>query len=390
MPDQHAVLSASGAHRWLECTPSARLEELFKPTTSDYAEEGTVAHKVAEIAALYQTEQITQEQYNERLAVIKESKWCTGDMIDECWAYADLIREKWKRLKEETGDATVLIEARIDFGKWVPGGFGTADCLILADGKMEVVDFKYGKGKRVDAFRNPQMRMYTLGAYNTHGLVYDVEHITMTIFQPRISNGVTSDEITIKELLDWGENYVKPRAKLAYAGKGEFHPSAETCKFCRARSTCRARAEENMKAFDEGPDVFLLSIEEAGKILEKAGDIESWLGDLKKYVESSLLDGVKVPGWKLVEGRSVRKYADVGAVAQAMINAGYDPALLYKPQELITLTQLEKDFGKKNVAEILGDLIVKPAGAPTLAPESDRRPEYTPTDEVLKKFDEGE
>lgn len=388
MPEEHAILSASGAHRWLECTQSARLELLFKPTTSSYAEEGTVAHKIAEIAALYQTEQIDATEYNERLAALKSNKWCTADMLEDCWAYADMIREKWKALKEKTGDATVLIEARINFDEWVPDGFGTADCLILADGFMEVIDFKYGKGKRVDAYKNPQMRLYTLGAYHTHGLVYDVDKITMTIFQPRISNGVTSDEITIKELLDWGENYVKPRAKLAYEGKGEFKPSAETCKFCRARSTCKARAEENMKAFDEGPDVFLLTIEEAARILDKAGDIETWLNDLKAYVQESLMEGVKVPGWKLVEGRSVRKYVDVNAVAQAMINAGYDEALLYKPRELINLTQMEKDFGKKAVAEVLGPLIVKPAGAPTLAPESDRRPEYTPEEAIIKKFEE--
>lgn len=388
MPEQHAILSASGAHRWLACPPSARLEELFKPEQSDYAEEGTVAHSVAEIAAKYRTGQITMERYNERLAVLKENKWCSTEMIDYAWEYAEFVRSKWLKLKEETGDATVLIEARINFGKWAPGGFGTADCLILADGKMEVVDYKYGKGKRVDAYQNPQMRMYTLGAYNSHGMVYEVEHITMTIFQPRIPNGITSDEITIEKLLDWAENYVKPRANLAYNGKGDFCPSTEACRFCRARSACRARAEENMKAFDESPDVFMLSIEEAGKILEKAGDIEAWLGDLKKYVESSLLNGVKVPGWKLVEGRSVRKYADVAAVAQAMIEAGYDPALLYKPRELITLTQMEKDFGKQNVADALGKLIVKTPGSPTLAPESDKRPEYTTKEAIIKQFEE--
>lgn len=388
MPEQHAILNASGAHRWLECTPSARLEMLFKPTTSSYAEEGTLAHKIAEIAALYRTDQITGTEYNERLSKLKDNKWCTADMIEDCWAYADMIHEKWKALKEKTGEASVLIEARINFDEWVPGGFGTADCLILADGFMEVVDFKYGKGKRVDAYKNPQMRMYTLGAYHTHGLVYDVDRITMTIFQPRISNGITSDNITIKELLDWGERYVKPRAKLAFEGKGEFKPSAETCKFCRARSTCKARAEENMKAFDDGADVFLMTIEEAAQVLEKAGDIEAWLNDLKAYVEGALLEGVKVPGWKLVEGRSVRKYADVNAVAQAMINAGYDEALLYKPRELINLTQMEKDFGKKTVAEVLGNLIIKPAGSPTLAPESDRRPEYNMEEAIIKKFEE--
>lgn len=388
MPERHALLSPSRAHRWLECTPSVRLEEMFPDKTSEYAEEGTVAHRVAEIAALSATEQISEHGYNDLLSMLKKNKWYTPDMLDDCMAYAELIRDKWLTLKEKTGDATVMIEAEIGFEKWVPEGFGTADCLILADGFMEVVDFKYGKGKRVDAFENPQMRIYTLGAYETYGLVYDVEHITMTIFQPRISNGVTSDEISIDELLTWGETYVKPRAKLAFEGKGDFKPSAETCKFCKAKASCKARAEENLKAFDEGPDVFLLSPEEAGKLLERASDIEAWLKDLENYVQSSLLSGAKIPGWKIVEGRSNRAFSDPDKVVETLLERGIPEACIYKPRELITLTQMEKDFGKKAVAEMLGGLIVKPAGAPKLAPESDKRPEYTPTDEIIKKFEE--
>ena len=390
MPDKHAVLSASGAHRWLECTPSARLEASLPSQTSAYAEEGTLAHKLAEAAALYATGQSGEAEYNEQLAEIKKNEYCTADMLEYCWDYAELIKSKRRALEEKTGDATVLIEAQISFGNWVPAGFGTADCLILADGYMEVIDFKYGKGKRVDAFQNPQMRMYTLGAYQTYGLVYDVEHITMTIFQPRISNGVTSDEITIKEILDWGENYVRPRAALAYDGKGDFSPSAETCKFCKAKAICKARAEENLKAFDDAPDVFLLTPEEAGRILEKASDIEAWLKDLENYVQSSIMAGAKIAGWKIVEGRSNRTFSDAGKVAEKLIENGISEALIYKPRELITLTQMEKDFGKKAVAEMLGDLIVKPAGAPKLAPESDKRPEYSSKEEILKKFDEGE
>lgn len=388
MPEAHALLSASGAHRWLACTPSARLEEFFEAKTSTYAEEGTAAHALAELVALYWTQQITEDEYEARLTELQKNKWYTEDMLEDCIAYAKLICDKWNALKEKTGDAVVLLEAQIKYDKWAPGGFGTADCLILADGYLEVIDFKYGKGKRVDAFENPQMRMYTLGAYNTYGLVYDVEHITMTIFQPRLSGGLSSDEITIDEILEWGETYVKPRAELAFAGKGEFNPSNETCKFCRAKETCRARTEENLKQFDEAPDVFLLTVEEAGQLLEKAADIESWLSDLKNFVQSSLLEGATVPGWKIVEGRSNRRYSDEAAVAQAMIAAGYAEAALYKPKELITLTQMEKDFGKKNVAKVLGELIIKPTGKPTLAPESDKRPEFKPEEQILKAFDE--
>ena len=389
MPEAHALLSASGAHRWLACTPSARLEEMLEATTSEYAEEGTVAHSLAETVALYWTDQIEEPEYLERLEVIKKNKWYTEDMLEDCVAYAKLICEKWNALKEKTGDAVVLLEAQIKYDRWAPGGFGTADCLILADKYLEVIDFKYGKGKRVDAFENPQMRMYTLGAYNTYGLVYDVEHITMTIFQPRISNGLSSDEITIDGILSWGDEYVKPRALLAFEGKGEFAPSSETCKFCRAKATCRARADANLKLFDDASDVFLLTIEEAGQLLERASDIESWLKDLEAYVKDSLLEGTSVPGWKLVEGRSNRRFSDPAAVANAMIAAGYSEDKLYKPKELIPLTQMEKDFGKKNVADAIGALIIKPAGKPTIAPESDKRPEYRPKDQIIKAFDEG-
>lgn len=388
MSKQHAILSASGAHRWLECTPSARLEMKFPNKTSEYAEEGTVAHELAEISALHATNQITSEEYNERFFEIKKSKWYTEEMLECCGDYAKLIREKWTDLRRKTGNAVALIEAKINFDKWVPMGFGTADCIILSDGYMEVVDFKYGRGKRVDAFQNPQMRLYTLGAYNTFGLVYDVEHITMTIFQPRISNGVTSDEITIDGLLDWAESYVAPRAKLAYAGKGNFSPSEETCKFCKAKATCKARAEKNLELYDDGFDARLLTVQEAGELLAKAADIEAWLSDLKAYVESELLADVEVPGWKLVAGRSVRRFSDEKAVAEAMLAAGYDPAVLYKPPELITISQMEKDFGKKAVEKTIGHLIVKPAGKPTLAPESDRRPAIVREEEIRKQFDE--
>lgn len=388
MSEAHALLSASGAHRWLECTPSARLEESFPSVTSSYAEEGTLAHELAAICALYWTDQITETEYEERLAAIKENKWYTADMLDDCIGYAKLIHEKWLKLKESCPDAVVMIEAQIEYKDWAPEGFGTTDCLILADGFLEVIDFKYGKGKRVEALGNHQMRMYTLGAYSTYGLVFNVEHITMTIYQPRLSGVISTDEITIDELLTWGEDFVKPRARLAWAGEGDFCPSKETCKFCRAKQLCKARAAENLKQFDEAPDILLLTPEEAGELLEKADDIKAWLADLENLVFSTLLEGTPVKGWKLVEGRSNRRYADELKVAEAMKAAGYDETLLYKPRELITLTQMEKDFGKKAVATVLGELIVKPAGKPTLAPESDKKPEYKPEEQILKAFDE--
>ena len=208
----------------------------------------------------------------------------------------------------------------------------------------------------------------------------------MTIFQPRLSGVQSSDEITVKELLEWAEKYVKPRAKLAYKGEGEFAPSEEACKFCRAKAQCKARADKNLKLFDEAPDAMLLTPEEAGAILEKAADMQAWLADLENLVSSTLLSGQPVTGWKMVEGRSNRKFADELKVVEAMKSAGYDESLLYE-RKLITLTQMEKDFGKKAVAETLGELIVKPQGKPTLAPAKDKRPEFKPEKQLLAEFD---
>lgn len=389
MPEVHALLSASGAHRWLECPPSARLEEKLPSTTSTYAEEGTFAHELAAHIATYFLGLISEADYENKLEELKKNEFYSYDMHEHCVAYAKLIVEKRDKLIKlsKNHEATVMIEAQIKYDEWAPEGFGTADCLILSDGYLEVVDFKYGKGKRVDAFGNPQMRMYTLGAYQTYGLVYNVENITMTIFQPRLTNGITSDDITINELLEWGNNYVKPRALLAFAGQGDFNPSSETCKFCKAKAACRARAEENLKLFDDSPDTLLLTPDETGEILAKADDIENWLKELKEHVQQTLLNGEPVKGWKIIQGRSIRKYADPIKVADAMIAAGYDEAMLYKPKELIGITQMEKDFGKKNVAAVLGDLLIKPPGKPTLAVIDDPRPEYKPEEELLKEFD---
>ena len=388
MPDKHAVLSASGSHRWLACTPSAQLETKFPPSTSVYAAEGTEAHSLAELFASYALELIDIRTFERRYEKAKRGKYFSQEMADCCEAYASFVRERYQNLKAEYGEAYPMLEARIKFDAWVPDGFGTADCLLLADGHMEVIDFKYGKGVRVNAYENTQMRMYTLGAYQTFGLIYDVQDIRMTIFQPRLSNGVSSDAILLEELLEWGEIYVKPRAKLATAGQGDFAPSAETCKFCRAKAVCKARAEENLKLFDDAPETFLLTDQEAGELLAKAADIKAWLSDLENYVSERLFTGEKVPGWKLVEGRSVRKYADEAAVVNALKVAGVDEALIYKPRELITLTQLEKDFGKKKIGEILDGLIVKPEGKPTLAPESDKRPAINRVEEIKRQFDD--
>ena len=383
---KHALLSASGAHRWLECTPSAQLELQFPQSTSEYAEEGTAAHELCELTARYWLGEISEAEYENQRDELAKGKYYNAEMQECANDYAKFVAEKTAAARETCEDAFTALEVRVDFSKYVKDGFGTGDCIIVLDNVLEIIDFKYGKGVRVEAAGNPQMKLYALGAYLEYNTLFDIDSVRMTIFQPRLSGVQSSDEITVKELLEWAEKYVKPRAKLAYKGEGEFAPSEEVCKFCRAKAQCKARADKNLKLFDEAPDVLLLTPEDAGKILEQAGDIQSWLADLESLVSSTLLAGQPVEGWKMVEGRSNRGFADELKVVAAMKSAGYDESLLYE-RKLITLTQMEKDFGKKAVAETLGELIVKPQGKPTLAPAKDKRPEFRPEEQLLAEFD---
>lgn len=383
---KHALLSASGAHRWLECTPSAQLELQFPQSTSEYAEEGTAAHELCELTARYWLGEISEAEYENQRDELAKGKYYNAEMQECANDYAKFVAEKTAAARETCEDAFTALEVRVDFSKYVKDGFGTGDCIIVSDNALEIIDFKYGKGVRVEAAGNPQMKLYALGAYLEYNTLFDIDSIRMTIFQPRLSGVQSSDEITVKELLEWAEKYVKPRAKLAYKGEGEFAPSEEVCKFCRAKAQCKARADKNLKLFDEAPDVLLLTPEDAGKILEQAGDIQSWLADLESLVSSTLLAGQPVEGWKMVEGRSNRRFADELKVVDAMKAAGYDESLLYE-RKLITLTQMEKDFGKKAIAETLGELIVKPQGKPTLAPAKDKRPEFRPEEQLLAEFD---
>jgi len=392
MPNGHALLSASGAAKWLSCPPSARLEEKFPNTSSDYAKEGTVAHALAEMSARYNLNDISKRQFNAQkkklLATEDGKKFYNEEMQEHAGNYAELIYNKLQEAKDRSEDAFAELEVKVDFSKWVPEGFGTGDCIIVADDWLEIIDLKYGKGHRVEAVGNPQMRLYALGAIEYYGTLYDIKNVRMTIYQPRLSGIQSSDEISVTELLDWAENVVKPAAKLAFAGEGDFAPSEEACKFCRVKEQCKARYEKNLALFDEAIDPLLITADEAGEVLAKAKDIKAWLTDLENLVQSALLSGTKVPGWKIVEGRSNRVITDSGKAAEAFKKAGYEDKQIYKPQELITLTQMEKDFGKKKVADLIGSLIVKPQGKPTLAPESDKRPEFQPEEAVLAAFDE--
>lgn len=387
MPKDHALLSASRSHRWLACTPSAVFEQQFPASSSSYAEEGTLAHAVAEVMTRRALNEITDDELDKLMQAYESNSYFNEEMRACAVSYAAFVSSRLAEAKRTCADPIVVLESKLDFSRYVPKGFGTGDCLIIAEPVLEVIDFKYGKGVRVESENNPQMQLYALGALEEYDRLYDIDRVRMTIFQPRLSGTYNTAEKTVKELKAWGMKTVKPRAKLAIEGKGDFAPSEETCRFCRAKAQCRARTEANLKLFDESPDALTITLEEAGAILEKAGDIEGWLKDLKELVTSALTGGETVPGWKMVEGRSDRKLADADKVVDALRKAGIADAILFE-RKLNSLTQLEKDVGKKRLAEILGDLIVKPRGMPTLAPESDKRPAYRFEEATLAAFDE--
>lgn len=369
----HAVLSASGSHRWLNCLPSARLEEEFENTGSEAAREGTAAHALCEHKlkkALKLRSRRPHSDYD-------------SDEMEECSdAYVDFVMEKYEKIKQSCDDTVVLIEQRLDFSEYVPDGFGTGDCLLIGDGKLHIIDFKYGTGVLVDAYENPQMKLYALGAMHEFDMLYDIKEIDMSIFQPRREN-VSTYSITAEELKKWAENELKPKAEMAYNGEGEFKPG-EWCTFCRAAVKCRARAEEKLKLCQTEfalPPV--LSDDEIEEILKVLPDLTKWANEITAYATDAALNHGKAwRDFKIVEGRSVRRYKDEESVAEAAKAAGYKD--IYR-QSLITLTEMQKLMGKQKFEEVLGSLIIKPAGKPTLVPRTDKRPEIS---NAINEFNE--
>ena len=359
---EHAVLSASGSHRWLNCTPSARLELEFENTGSEAAREGTAAHALCEHKlkrALHMRSRRPASDYD-------------SDEMEECTdAYVDFVMEQYETAKQVCEDPVILIEQRLDFSCYVPDGFGTGDCLIISDDRLHIIDFKYGMGVLVEAEGNPQMKLYALGALAVYDALYDIREVSMTIFQPRREN-VSTWTIPVEDLKSWAENELKPRAKMAYDGEGEYLPG-EWCTFCRAAVRCRARAEEKLKlAQTEFRMPPLLTDAEIEDILAVLPDLTKWANEIAAYaLDAALNHGKEWNGFKVVEGRSVRKYRDEAAVAEAAKEAGYKD--IYR-QSLIPLTEMQRLMGKDRFEEILGGLITKAPGRPTLVPKSDRRP----------------
>lgn len=374
MPTQHALLSASGAHRWLHCTGSPLLEKDFPDSTSVYAQEGTLAHELCELKLMVYTGEITKRKLTSMKNKLMKSELWQPEMESTSEAYLDYIKDI---TMSYTVKPVILTEKKVDFSQYVPEGFGTADCLILAGDTLHVVDYKHGKGVVVDADHNPQMMLYALGAMSELSLLYRFKFVHMTIVQPRVSN-ISEFTMTADELIEWGEKVVKPKAEAAMSGKGEFE-AGDWCRFCRAKQQCKTRYESNDSLYPElsaQHDPRLITLAELGKYLKRGKDLAAWLEDMKEYALSESLAGAEVPGWKAVEGRGSRAFTDTDEAVDTLIKNGIDESVLYE-RRVLTLAQMEKAVGKKAFGELVGDLVVKNPGKPTLVEESDKRPRIT-------------
>lgn len=362
-PTDHALLSASGAHRWLNCPPSAVLESREPDSSSAAAAQGPAAHALAEWKL--------RRALHRAPGFKPESTWIDDEMENYTDDYVAFVQEHISLAREACGDPQVLIEQRLDFSHVVPGGFGTGDCVIIAEPKLQIINLKYGQGVLVQAEHNPQLMLYALGALHVFGDLYDIETVAVTIYQPRRGN-VDTWETSVADLESWAETVVKPKAELAAAGGGEFCPGS-WCQFCRIAPTCRARAEANLALakLEFAPPAELTDAEIAD-VLTRIPQLKTWAADVEAYALSQAVNqGKHWDGFKLVAGRSVRKYTDETKVAEAAVAAGY--ADIYD-RKLITLTAMERLMGKTTFNEVLGDLVVKPVGKPTLVPDTDKRP----------------
>lgn len=374
MPTQHALLSASSAHRWLHCTGSPLLEKEFPDTTSVYAQEGTLAHELCELKLKKYTTVMPKGTYTRAHNKIMKSELWQNEMESTSETYLEYVKEIM--LACEIAPA-VLIEKRVDFSRYVPEGFGTADCLILAGDTLHVIDYKHGKGVVVDADHNPQMMLYALGAMDELSLLYRFKFVHMTIVQPRVNN-ISEFTMTADELVEWGESVVKPRAEAAISGNGTFE-AGDWCRFCRAKQQCKTRYESNDSLYPElsaQHDPRLITLEELGEYLKRGRDMAAWLEDMREYALSESLAGADVPGWKAVEGRGSRVFTDTDEAVDTLVKNGIDESVLYE-RRVLTLAQMEKAVGKKAFGEIVGNLVVKNPGKPTLVEESDKRPKIT-------------
>ncbi len=365
---EHAILSASGSHRWLNCPPSARWEQEFADCAGISAAEGTFAHEYAEKALSNYYGALDDDAYGEYLKAARQSEFFGKSLEDFVDEYVSMVIEK----VGPTGRG-LLLERRLDYSKWVPGGFGRGDAIIFTADRVEVCDLKYGANVPVRAEGNTQLRLYGLGAYElVHNLIgLDIKEVQMTICQPR-NGGISTEIMPLEDLLAWGES-IKPTARLAFEGKGEAH-AGDWCRFCKAAPRCRVLEKQHMamEEFDFKA-AGLMSDAEVADVLARIDPLVSWANKVKKYAKEEARQGRAWPGWKLVEGSSNRKYLDEDKVVSVLVEKGYKPSEFYKPTAVIGITDMEKLLGKKRFGEVLGKLVIKPPGAPVLVPESDPR-----------------
>lgn len=376
MPGTHALLSPSAAHRWLNCTAAPRLEENIPDRGSVYAEEGTLAHAICAYKLKSLLGMPARDEEAE-IDLLREKYW-TEEMEEYTDAYVTIVREKLAAARKSARDAILLVEVRLDFSDYVPEAFGTADAVIVTDGCMEIIDFKYGKGVRVSAEDNPQMKIYALGAVARYGFDYYTERVRMTIVQPRLDN-LSEWEITAADLQKWASQELRPRALEAYRGGAAPHPGA-WCQFCKAAPQCRALANKALATQKKFPDPALLTPTEISRVLPVLSKVKEWAAAVEEYALRQALNGTHYPGYKVVEGRSLRRISDPEAVGALLASLGYHEEE-YIRRSLVGIGGLEKLMGKKHFAETCRDYIVKPKGKPTLVPESDKRPAITAADD---------
>lgn len=387
----HAEITASGSHRWIACPPSVQLEKQFPDTTSEAAREGTLAHEICEIKARVKFFQKSDTGYMAKNVATRELNKLRKDPLfdDEMEGHADdYVQELDLLALGFDTRPNIYLETRLDLSDWIPEGFGTADCIMVADDRLLIADFKYGKGVRVEAENNTQMQLYALGAWKKFSLIYDIRRITMVIIQPRLSVNPSVWDTSTEELLAFGQ-YAKQRAQMAAAGEGEFNPGEEQCRFCRARQQCRARADYNIRmAFSGvvGQLPPLISNAEVGEYLEKGEDVAKWLKDLQDYALSACLAGDEIPGYKAVEGRGSRDWTDQDAAFKALQASGVPETMMYE-RKALTLAALEKVVGKKAFADAVGEYVEKKPGKPALVKASDKRPAITNVPTVAEAFE---
>ena len=376
MANKHAILAASASKRWMACPPSARLCAELPDKSSSYALQGTDAHELAAYKVLHAIGEDVKDP-TENLTFFDQ------EMDSYTDAYRDFVMEKYMDAKKHCKDPVLLVEQKLDFSEWVPEGYGTGDAVIVADDILHVIDLKFGMGVIVNAEENPQLMCYGLGALSLFDGIYDIQSVRLSIFQPRRDN-ISTYEISKEDLLRWAKDTLSPAAELAFKGEGEFH-AGDHCQFCKLKATCRKRAEYNleMARYDFEMPAKLEDIEIEG-LLGKLDKLIAWANDIKEYALDEAVKGKKWNGYKLVEGRSNRKYTDEKTVADKVTNAGYDP---YE-KKVLGITAMTKLLGKKKFEELLGGLVEKPQGKPTLVSQSDARPEMNLSANAAEDFKE--